>query len=249
MSWRQATWNIMWSNARSEASLEAGLGVPIAIVPMRRARRMRLRFDEARGQLKLTCPWRTSRKAALSWALEQRDWIDVQLAKSGDAVPLVPDAWIPVEGCERRIDWDPSRPRRPTLEDAALMCGGPRDGLERRIESFLKAHALAIMTAEVAEFAAIAEVAARDVRVGDASSRWGSCSSSGRIRLSWRLILAPPAVRRYVVAHEVAHLRHHDHGADFKALERQLVGPGLAAAKAVLRDLGPGLRRIGRLPL
>lgn len=239
----------MWSNARSEASLEAELGLPIAIVPMRRARRMRLRFDEARGQLKLTCPLRTSRKAALSWALQQRDWIDVQLAKSGDAVPFVPDASIPVEGRERRIDWNPSRPRRPTLEDSALRCGGPRDGLERRIESFLKDHALATMSAEVAEFAALAGAAASAVRVGDASSRWGSCSSDGRIRLSWRLILAPPAVRRYVVAHEVAHLCHHDHGTGFKALERQLVGSGLAAAKAALRDLGPGLRRIGRRPL
>ena len=132
MNWRPATWNIMWSNARSEAALEAELGLPIAIVPMRRARRMRLRFDEARGQLKLTCPWRTSRKAALSWALEQRDWIDVQLAKSGEPVPLSPDVLIPVEGRERRVDWHPSRPRRPTLEETALLCGGPREGGQPR---------------------------------------------------------------------------------------------------------------------
>ncbi len=66
------------------------------------------------------------------------------------------------------------------------------------------------------------------------------------MRLSWRLILAPPEVRRYVVAHEVAHLVHLDHGRDFKALEARLYGPGLAKARAELRRLGPGLRRIGR---
>jgi predicted metal-dependent hydrolase len=84
------------------------------------------------------------------------------------------------------------------------------------------------------------------VSVGDAGSRWGSCSSHGRIRLSWRLILAPPAVRRYVVAHEVAHLVHLDHSAKFKALEARLFGPGVAEAKAALRRLGPQLRRVAR---
>ena len=62
----------------------------------------------------------------------------------------------------------------------------------------------------------------------------------------WRLILAPPAVRRYVVAHEVAHLAHLDHSAKFKVLEARLYGPGVSEAKAQLRRLGPRLKRIGR---
>jgi len=239
----------MWSNARSEALLEAQLPLPIDVRPMRSARRMRLRLDEARGRLKLTCPLRTSRKSALTWAIGQRDWIDAQLSRIGQSAPFEPDALIPVEGVARRIDWDPARPRRTSLNGDSLVCGGPRDGLERRIEAFLKDHALATMSAEVAEFAALAGVKASAVRVGDASSRWGSCSSDGRIRLSWRLILAPAHVRRYVVAHEVAHLRHHDHGASFKELERELVGTGLAEAKSALRDLGSGLRRVGRRTL
>jgi predicted metal-dependent hydrolase len=89
-------------------------------------------------------------------------------------------------------------------------------------------------------------VTAGAVSVGDAGTRWGSCSSQGRIRLSWRLILAPPAVRRYVVAHEVAHLVHLDHSAEFKALEARLYGPGVSEAKALLRRAGPRLRSVGR---
>ena len=64
--------------------------------------------------------------------------------------------------------------------------------------------------------------------------------------MSWRLILAPPNVRRYVAAHEVAHLVHLNHGPEFKALEARLVGTGVSDAKAALRRLGPRLRRIGR---
>jgi predicted metal-dependent hydrolase len=102
------------------------------------------------------------------------------------------------------------------------------------------------MSRDVEEYAAAGNVKAASISIGDAGSRWGSCSSQGKIRLSWRLILAPPAVRRYVVAHEVAHLVHLDHSARFKALEARLYGPGLAEAKAALRRIGPRLRRVGR---
>jgi predicted metal-dependent hydrolase len=236
----------MWSTGRSEAALLAALSVPIEIRPMRNARRMRLRFDEGRGTLKLTCPARMSRSKALAWALDQRDWIDAQLARAVPAEPFVDGAIIPIEGDDVRIVWDESAPRAPVLVRSELRCGGPQAGLARRIEAFLKARALKVMSLEVAEFAAVAGVTAGPVSVGDAGSRWGSCASTGRIRLSWRLILVPPNVRRYVVAHEVAHLQHLNHGPQFKALEARLFGPGISEAKAVLKRAGPRLRAIGR---
>ena len=239
-------WNIMWSSGRSDALLEAGLPVPIEIRPVRNARRLRLRFDENADVLKLTCPWRTSRRAALAWALDQRDWIERQLAQRLPAEPFLPGAVIPIEGRDTKLVWLPSAPRTPQLVDGELRCGGPEEGFARRVENYLKRQALDVMSREVAEYASAAGAAASSVSIGDADSRWGSCSSQGRIRLSWRLILAPPNVRRFVVAHEVAHLVHLNHGPEFKALEAKLFGPGVGQAKAGLRRIGPRLRRIGR---
>jgi predicted metal-dependent hydrolase len=238
--------NIMWSSGRSEAALMAQFPAPIEIRPMKSAKRLRLRFDEASGSLRLTCPARMSRRAALAWALDQRDWIEAQLSRASPAEPFDAGAIIPLDGQDVRIVWDRAAPRTPEIRAGELRVGGPEAGIERRLELFLKRRALERMSDDVAEYAAAAEVAPSGVSVGDAGSRWGSCSSAGRIRLSWRLIFAPPEVRRYVVAHEVAHLRHLDHGAHFKALEAKLYGPGLAEAKAMLRRIGPRLRRIGR---
>ena len=172
--------------------------------------------------------------------------VPAQLAQAGTPQPFVPGASVMVEGQDTNIVWSERAPRTPLLIDGELRCGGPQHGVPRRIELFLKRRALETMSKEVAEFAAAADVTARSVSVGDAGSRWGSCSSEGRIRLSWRLILAPPNVRRYVVAHEVAHLVHLHHGPQFKALEAKLFGPGISQAKAELRRLGPRLRLIGR---
>ena len=91
-----------------------------------------------------------------------------------------------------------------------------------------------------------AGVSVRGVSIGDASSRWGSCSASGAIRYNWRLVLAPPDVRRWVVAHEVAHRVHMNHGASFKALEAELFDGDVEAARSTLRLVGPRLKRVGR---
>jgi len=237
----------MWLSGRSDnLNLAGELPVPIEIRPVRGARRLRLRYDDARGVLKLTCPVRTSRRTALAWALDQRDWIDTQLANALPGEPLAAGAIIPIDGRDTRLVWAEVAPRTPRLEGGELRCGGPEAGFERRIAAFLKRRAAETISREAAEFAAIAGVAVTAVSIGDAATRWGSCTSEGRIRLSWRLILAPPEARRFVVAHEVAHLVHLNHGPAFKALEARLFGPGLAEAKTILRRIGPRLRRIGR---
>ncbi|MBA2467085.1 MAG: DUF45 domain-containing protein [Sphingomonas sp.] len=241
----------MSSSAPSrQLTVHPGLPLPVEIWPMRGARRLRLRVDTRRQVLKLTCPLRTSYRAALSWAAEQREWVDAQLADALPAEPFVPGAVIPVEWQDTLLVWAPNEARAARLAGGELRCGGPEPAFDRRIETFLKRLALDKLSLETAEVAAIAGVSPRSVSVGDADTRWGSCSADRRIRFSWRLILAPPAARRFVVAHEVAHLVHLDHGAAFKQLEAKLFGHfssgEAAAARSLLRRVGPRLKHIGR---
>jgi predicted metal-dependent hydrolase len=228
----------MSSNARSDGlAHHPDLPVPVDIRAMRTARRLRLRYDDQRHVLKLTCPVRTSRRAALSWAATHRSWVEAQIAAALPSRPFVPGARIPFDGADISLEWDAAAPRTPRLEEQRLVCGGPREGFAARVERFLKSRARDTLSLETA---AIAQV------LGDAATRWGSCTADRRIRYSWRLILAPPQARRYVVAHEVAHLKHLNHGPQFKALERQLFGGDPAPARALLRSVGPAIRRIGR---
>ena len=240
-------WKTISSSGRfsRRATLDT-LPVPLVIQPLRSARRVRLRFDSARGVLKLTCPARMSRRSALAWASEQREWIDDQLARVLPGNPFAPGAVFPLEGREVTLAWREADPRTPRLDGDALRCGGPREGVARRVEAFLRRRALDVLSRETAEIGATAGLAPSAVGIGDADTRWGSCSSQGRIRYSWRLILAPPDARRFVVAHEVAHLSHLNHGPEFKALEQQLFGGRVDQARALLRRVGPRLKRVGR---
>jgi predicted metal-dependent hydrolase len=237
----------MSSTGRSEAlHFHQDLPLPVEIRPIRGARRLRLRFDYRRGILKLTGPVRMNRAQALAWAAEQGGWVRSQIEAMLPGEPFVPGALVPIEGIDTLLDWIEAEPRTPRFEQGRLVCGGPSDGFARRIELFLKRHALNTLSRETRAMADAAGLDVRSIAVGDAETRWGSCTSAGRIRYSWRLILAPPEARRYVVAHEVAHLAHLDHGPEFKALERRLFGGDCGAARALLRRLGPRLKRIGR---
>ena len=207
---------------------------------------MRLRLDEARGLLRLTVPRRISRRAALDWLRGQAQRVEAQLAAIEPSEPFAPGATIPFDGAPILLTWQADAPRAPHLAQGVLSCGGPEERFAARIERWLRERARDGLVRETRNLTAAAGIADGPVSVGDASTRWGSCSASGAIRYSWRLILAPAEIRRYVVAHEVAHRVHLNHGAQFHALERQLYGGDVAEARLALRRLGPRLKRVGR---
>jgi predicted metal-dependent hydrolase len=210
-----------------------------------RARRLRLRVDARKGAVILTVPKRTSRRHALAWAEEHREWVERTLAVMPATTTIAPGTLIPLYGLEYRLDWDATRPRRIERGEGRLLAGGPIEGLEPRVLRWLKAQALDLLGRETAEFAHLAGVKVARVGVGDPVSRWGSCSSSGAIRYSWRLILAPEFVRRATVAHEVAHRVHLNHGPAFHALVAELLGADPAPARAWLKREGAALHRFG----
>lgn len=229
----------------SELSFEAaGREVALELVASPRARNLRLRVDTRTGRVLLTVPPRVSRRRALQWATEHRGWIEAQLARIAPPSALEPGAAIPLHGRDHVIEWRADWPRRVAIEPGRLMVGGPRENLESRLVRWLKRHAAETLAAETQEFAGKAGVKVSRVGVGDTRSRWGSCSSSGAIRYSWRLILAPEWVRRATVAHEVAHRVHMNHGPHFHALVETMLGVDPKPARLWLRRHGSGLHRI-----
>jgi len=190
-------------------------------------------------------PRRGSAQAALRWAAEQRAWVEGQLAGAPAQSPFHDGATFPLEGRDVFIRAVGGR-RTIALVGDELVVGGPPEALTRAVLRWLHRYALDTLSAETSAVAAAAGVTVASVGIGDAASRWGSCSSSGAIRYSWRLILAPPACRRFVVAHEVAHRLHMDHSSAFRLAEERLFGKPVAPARALLREVGPALRQVGR---
>jgi predicted metal-dependent hydrolase len=211
-----------------------------------RARRAKLSVDPATGRVRLTLPPRAALRPALAWAESQRGWIAAQCARLPEGRPFAPGTGLMVAGVDLTLVWRADAPRTPRVEGTSLLCGGDREGFEARIGRWLRRQALALLSAETAEFAAKAGVPVSRVAIGDPKARWGSCSSGGVIRYSWRLILAPDHVRRATVAHEVAHRLHMDHSPAFHAAVARIYGADPSPSRAWLRANGAALHWFGR---
>lgn len=228
-----------------ESVTVAGRTLPLLVVRRRGARGVRLRADGVAAAVRLSLPWRGGEAEALALLDGHRDWLAAQVAKWPQPRPFVPDALIPFDGGELALEWHAGHPRTPKRHGDALRIGGPMELLPGRTLRWLKAEALADMGAGTRELAARVERPVTAIRLGDPRSRWGSCASGGRIAYSWRLILAPAFVRRNVVAHEVAHLVHPNHGPGFHALLAELDGHAATSRRWLARN-GAGLHWVGR---
>jgi predicted metal-dependent hydrolase len=230
---------------RSDAHRIAAAGQewPLRIVRHAAARRYRLVFDAVRGEVRLTIPRRAAEPQAVNWAREQAGWIAAQAGRGDGAVTVAPGVRLPLRGEERLIHWDRALPRRVADDGAQLCLGGPVETVGPRLARWLKAEALAALEAKSRTLANAHGIEVTSVAVGDPRSRWGSCSADGRLRYSWRLILAPPHVLTATVAHEVAHRVHMHHGPEFHALVDVINGGPVDAARGWLRAHGRELHR------
>lgn len=108
----------------------------------------------------------------------------------------------------------------------ALRLALPHDSAPERIrdaaQAWMQREAQALFESRTAHFAARLGVEVRAVRLSSARGRWGSATTSGTVRLHWRLLHFAPAVVDYVVAHEIAHLREMNHGPRFWATVGEL---------------------------
>jgi predicted metal-dependent hydrolase len=239
--------NITLSIASSEPVFEGGgRRSPLTVRRSARARRMRLIVDPRDGAVRLTLPARASLRQALKWVEEKRGWIETTLATLPATVPLGAGAILLFQGEDLLIDWSAAHPRTIRVEGTRLIVGGPEDHVGARVLRWLKAQARSRLETETRRYAERAGVVVARVGIGDARSRWGSCSSSGDIRYSWRLILAPPAVLEATVAHEVAHRLHMHHGPEFHQAVAHLLGRDPKMERAWLKANGSKLHAVGR---
>ncbi len=190
-----------------------------------RAKRMALRLDSKTGRIHLVLPPRASLRKGLEFARDHQDWIFKHAAEAPAPIALTDGSILPVLGQDRviRITFDKSLKRTSIhLNPNEIIVSTNKENPTQRIFRFLKNLAREEITRVSHEKAKQINRIPGDIRIGDTKSRWGSCSQEGNLSFSWRLVLAPLESFDYVIAHEVAHMAHMDHGAQFWALCEEL---------------------------
>jgi predicted metal-dependent hydrolase len=225
---------------------------PVRIRRHRQARRYTLRIHAATREVVLTMPPRGSVREAKEFAQKHGGWIAARLYRLPTPTPFADGTRLPLRGVEHCITHRPDARGtvwvEPGVDGVPLLCvAGDAPHVNRRVSDFLAREARRDLEAASRRIAAALGVAIKRVSVRDQSSRWGSCSTTGVLSYSWRLVLAPPFVLDYLAVHEVTHLVEMNHSPRFWRLVHRHC-PDAHRAKAWLDAHGGDLHRYG-LPL
>jgi predicted metal-dependent hydrolase len=229
-------------NPREAPSLDlGGLSLPVVVRRHASAKRMTLRLSPDGSEVRVTIPQWGRSGDALAFAQARRDWLAAQLTGVARTQPVGDGATIRFRGDEVIVRHVPRAPRRPLLTEGAILLGGPEAALQQRLRRWLEAEARSLCAADLDHYCALVDKSPPRLMLSSAKRRWGSCATNGAIRINWRLVMAPDAVRRSVVAHEVAHLVHFDHSPRFHALLGVLFEGDIKAANQWLKREGRSL--------
>jgi predicted metal-dependent hydrolase len=211
------------------------------------------------SEVRLTIPRSVPKGEARAFLLSRESWIrekilelKLKLAEHPER-PSTSLKWdgsdvLPLRGRDVTLRLFATRARKPMVRvsDRAMELFVPPawlaqpSRLQRLVRETLKREAMLDSQRMLIEEAERLCVDFSGPRIADQKTLWGSCTAQGRISLSWRLVMAPPAVLRYVAVHELCHVRHHDHGPRFwKLVARQM--PDFETHRRWLREHGPHL--------
>lgn len=214
--------------------------IPLLLRRSAQARRISLRISQLDGRVTLTLPKRCPEREALDFATQKEPWIRKHLeARSPDA-PIGLGAQIPFRGQMYQIV--AGQGRIVQIGQSRISVPGKPERVAARLSGFMKQTARSRFASASDYYSSQLGRPYASLSIRDTRSRWGSCSSSGGLMYSWRLIMAPPEVLDYVAAHEVAHLQEMNHSSAFWELVQQLYGD-YKDARGWLRRDGSDLHR------
>ncbi|MBN1880791.1 MAG: M48 family metallopeptidase [Deltaproteobacteria bacterium] len=114
--------------------------------------------------------------------------------------------------------------KRLILNDGVFLLGrGRQDGAKSTFEAWYRKQAKSYIPSRVSRFADALGLSYRSVKINGAKKRWGSCSSTGNLNFTWRLMMAPVEMIDYVIVHELCHLTHPNHSRAFWELVGSVV--------------------------
>lgn len=169
----------------------------------------------------MTLPLRTSVQKGMAFLKLKTDWVLEHIALAPPKTALGDGAAIPVMGVMHRIERKAGR-GVPRQHEGILTVHCAPEFTTRRVRDFLKKHLQDYVQHQAVLLAGILDKPIRKVRIGEMRSRWGSCTSSGRLAFNWRLVFAPQDIVDYLIAHEVAHLVEMNHSKRFWRCVAQL---------------------------
>ena len=180
------------------------------------------------GTLLVRAPLRASKAVIQEFVEKNKDWIEKHRAKVLTALPPSPRQYVPGEtflylGTAYPLEIVRGGEESLRLDGTFKLAASRQREAALLFERWYREQARQVLTERVESFAHQYGFRYKRIRITSARTRWGSCSATGALSFSWRLILAPPSVVDYVAIHELVHTVEHNHSKQFWERVRTLL--------------------------
>lgn len=221
---------------------------------VRRSRRRKKTVEIALrdGGVRVAAPARITDAQVRDFVLKRAPWIIEKLEEERSsrekALRFASGETLPYMGRDVTLAVKPAEVRKPSVEldHLELVVSAPPElagearygGIRAAIVGWYKARAEERLSEYVDSWwGRLGRGSRSRVLVGDQKSRWGSCAADGTLRFSWRVMMLEPSLIEYVVVHELAHLTHHNHQAEYWALVASVL-PDVEQRRQGIREAG-----------
>ena len=210
-----------------------------------RAKRLSLRVDQVDGVIKLTIPKWTTQWKIDRFLKANEVWIDEKSALLLPKIKIKDGATIPFMGVDYKIKCEGHNKRTTVIsvENNVIVIKTNRDDPTNNLKRWMIEECRKVIEPLCHQKSSVISKSISKIDLRDTKSRWGSCSTDKRLMFSWRLIMTSPEILDYVVAHEVAHLKHMDHSKNFWDVCYNLTDGDADFSRQWLRDNGNQLMR------
>jgi predicted metal-dependent hydrolase len=172
------------------------------------------------GTVFVRAPLRASKAVIAEFVEKNRGWIEKHQAKALAYLSPAPRGYLPGEtflylGTGYGLEIVERQQESLRLEGSFKLAVSQQSDASSVFERWYRQGARQVLTARVEFFARQYDFRYKRIRITSARTRWGSCSATGSLSFSWRLVQAPLAVVDYVVVHELVHTVFHNHSKQF----------------------------------
>jgi len=221
-----------------------GRQIPLILRRHPIARRIILRLNLIGEGAIVTIPANASSADAFDLVQRKSTWLLNQMNKIGERIYFRDGVQIPFQGALYVVRHFESGDETVWIKNGEINVSGEAELLSRRLVEWLREQARFNIVPLVRQKAKQINKTVSRITIRDTCSRWGSCSPKGGLSFSWRLIMAPPEILDYVVAHEVSHLAHMNHSSRFWATV-EILSKNVKEGRSWLKNNGLALHRIG----
>jgi predicted metal-dependent hydrolase len=218
-----------------------------------RSRRRSISIEVQSARVVIRAPMRVAESALYEFLHEKNLWVQEKIREQQQALAAIPQhtymagSRMPYLGGEITLVLGSGSAARVVLHDQQLHVLLSRrrrmsapEQTRRLVQAWYQQQALVLLTDKTTRLATTMGLQHTGVSTRATRTKWGHCTSRGAIQYNWQIILAPEPIVDYLVAHEVSHLRHHNHSRAFWQLVES-VCPDYVHCRAWLKAHGQQL--------